>query len=212
MIDWKIVLKYIVFGAIALFAIRLLYEYMDAEYLQELVDKAGPWGPVIIVVYVVISHVFAPIFGSPGFIAGAAAYGVAKATLFVYIGGIISAPINFYIGRRWGRKAVLRFAGKNSMEDIDDYVQVSGTKMLIMARTLGAALFDIVSYAVGLTNMKFRDYYLITIVASAVPAIIQASVFENVDAGSDLFYVWLIVLVVMSVIFVVWFKGKVGSK
>ncbi len=166
------------------------------------VATLGPIGPLAVILYIVASHVFAPIAGAPGFLVGIGLYGITTASLYLYIAGLISSAINFGIARWYGRELVLKFVGEQSMQQIDQLITKAGDKVLILTRLVGFSFFDIVSYAFGLTNMTFRKFYTITAIASLVPTLFIATVYQSVDFTSEIgFFIWMGTLVFAGIVF-----------
>lgn len=177
------------------------------------VKDLGALGPIAIIGYVVLSHIFAPVSGTPGAIVSLAIFGVYKTILFIYLASIISAAINFYIARKFGRHYVVKFVGKKTMQEVDEFVAVSGGKVLILARLFGFPVFDVLSYAYGLTTMPFKKYYAITLFFSLFPNIIFTYLYKDIDftkpTGALL---WLGGLLIIGVVFTFVLKRSLKRK
>jgi len=133
----------------------------SAEF-QDLVARLGFWGYLLVILYTVASHVFAPLSGAPAMAFSFSLYGLAIGLVLLYSASLLGATANFWISRFWGRKLVRKFAGKQTLAEVDEFTKVSGKKALWVSRLLGFAVFEVVSYAAGLTTIKFNDYLLIT--------------------------------------------------
>ena len=77
----------------------LLMPIINSEKFRDFVQSFGPLAPLAIILYIVISHVFAPLSGTPAVLLGVALFGIYQAMLYLYLAGIISSVINFYVGR-----------------------------------------------------------------------------------------------------------------
>jgi uncharacterized membrane protein YdjX (TVP38/TMEM64 family) len=55
-----------------------------------------------------------------------------------------------------------RLAGSENMARLDDIAEATCVSTLIVLRLFGGGLFDFVSYAAGLTPMRFTTYFAIT--------------------------------------------------
>ncbi len=187
---YKRAIKYVtiknIIGAIVIIVfVYFLGDIITADWMHKLIIWLGPFGPLGVTIYVVISHIFAPIAGSPGILLSVGLFGLWKTMFYAYLGGLISSTIAFWISKKWGRPLVRKFVGEETMEDIDEFVDASDEKLLIIARLFGFPMFDIVSYAAGLTPLNFRTYFLITIVCSAIPAFtVNYLVFNYADFTS----------------------------
>lgn len=56
--------------------------------------------------------------------------------------------------------------GKKGEQKVDKHTQNFGVEVLILTRLFDGFLFEWISYAAGLTNMKYKTYILITMWAS----------------------------------------------
>jgi len=120
----------------------------------------------------------------------------------LYIAGMLSAVINFWIARKFGRVWVERLIGTKDIKELDHFVSLTGKKMLIVARIFGYPFFEIISYAVGLTNMPFKVYYIITLVFAAIPTIVSGLLLTHYDATSTAgMIIWIGGLLIVGGVF-----------
>lgn len=180
----------------------LVYPFVNTPEFEKFLNEIGYWGYIILFIYLVISQVFAPVSGIPAVLLGIAIYGVAAGMMLVFLAGAVSSAINFWIARKYGRRIVKRFVGKDMMADIDLFSEIEGTKLVIMSRILGISFYDIISYALGLTNISFKKYYIISLIASAFTTIGFVLFLDNVqiETGMGLF-VYLCVAMVFIIAF-----------
>jgi uncharacterized membrane protein YdjX (TVP38/TMEM64 family) len=197
---------------IALLAQRLI-PLVTSEGFQKWIEKLGVLGPIVVIFYTVISHVLAPVSGSPGIILGFAVFGVVQTSIYLYIASLISSVINFGIARKYGRTWVEKLVGKKAMNDVDDFVTNSGRRVLAFSRLFGFILFELISYGAGLTKMKFKDYFLITVIFGAIPNALILVIFKNAtfEQPEDILK-WIGGLVLVGIVFGLimkkWFLGK----
>lgn len=177
--NWKVIIKFsVVLLVLSYFSITLS-NWLRMEATQDKLNHAGAIGPLLVYLYVVLSHIFAPVAGTPGSVIAFSAYGFWGGWLILYVASITSAAINFYISRELGRKWVKKFAGEESLDKIDNFADVLGIKLLKIARIFGAPLYEFVSYAAGFTRISFKKYMLITVLYSIVPGILFAIFIYN---------------------------------
>ena len=170
-----------VIAVLSFFLSFVLAPLLGSESVRRAIDSLGSWGPLALVGYTILAHVVAPLAGSVGFLVGASAFGVPRAVLYIFLGSMVSAVINFSISRRFGRPLVLRFVGRKTMRKIDEIVDIAGLGTLTTLRLFGVAIFEQTSYAAGLTNMRFRTFMAATVFGSAPPHIAIAFFFANTD-------------------------------
>jgi uncharacterized membrane protein YdjX (TVP38/TMEM64 family) len=198
----KSILKVVFIVVILTIVLQWLLPAMTSEEFQNFVSRVGVIGPVIVISYIVLSHVIAPLTGSPGVILGWAVYGVVKGSIFHYVASMISAAINFWIARKFGRKWVTKLVGKPQMKEVDEFVSASGEKILVVSRIFGWTLFELISYAAGLTNISFRKYFTITLLFSSIPSVLFVLLFKDTDFTKPAnTIIWISGLVITGIIF-----------
>lgn len=149
-----------------LIVVYVISRLIGLQELEVWVKNAGVYGPLILILLTIITGVFAPISGTPVNLAGFILYGPNTVFLFA-VSGIISAIINFYIAKRWGRPIVEKFIGKDDIKHIDEFTKEHGIVSLFVMRIFLGSINDFLSYAMGLTAMKFKPYMI-----ASVPGII----------------------------------------
>lgn len=167
-----------------LFKFILLPTITSPEFKQ-FTESLGVFGYLIIIIYIVASHVFAPVAGTPGVALGVTIYGIQTGMILLFIAQQISASINFFISKRLGRPWVERLVGKESMIKVDEFAAVEGKQVLIISRLIGFSLFDFISYAAGLTKLRFKDYFMITAVFGLIPILLFGLVFKDINFQSE---------------------------
>lgn len=203
----KSLIKAIVVVSMLVVAFNLLLPSITSEEFKLFTKNLGVFAPLIVILYTVASHVFAPIAGSPGIVLSMAIFGIYQTVFYLYIASLISAVINFWISRRYGRKWVSKFVGNSTMSEIDEFTKSEGKEVLWIARLFGFTLFELISYAYGLTNMKFKDYMIITTLGNIPSSLMMLFLFRNTDFESTQgLYIWLGSLIVTGSIFAYFIK------
>jgi len=103
------------------------------------------------------------------------------------------------------------------MTDVDNFVAVSGRKVLVASRLFGFSILEVISYAAGLTKISFRDYFFITVVFSAPPSIFFAFFFRDTDFTKPAnILLWAGSLIITGLIFLLilrqYYSRKSNSK
>ncbi len=194
-----------------LVAIGLLYlisRQVDPALIRTWTESAGALGPVVIVLLGVVTAVIAPLSGAPLLFVGFALYGAEVVFLFA-IAGIISTAVNFYISRRWGRPLIKRFVGQKNMATVDRFTVEHGMVSLFILRVLMGSFNDFISYALGLTNMKFKTYFAVSLVAAIPGTLIWYIIALNSETPLTFMVVTFVFIGAFSLIF---FVGKFAQK
>ncbi len=209
--NWKEVVKVAAIILVASYIAVEVSTWLQGKIIQENISSLGILGPILIIIYMTLSHIVAPLTGTPGTVVALSLYGLGKAIIIVYIASLISAAINFYIARKLGRYWVIKLAGKDSIKRIDQITTVMGTKLLIIARIFGAPLYEFVSYAAGFTNISFKRYMLITATVSFIPGVIISYLFYNSLESSLSLSVLLGSLIGLGILFT-WYVVRLYQK
>ncbi len=146
-----------------------LTAWVDQDRIHALVLKLGAFGPVIIITLMCAAVVFSPLPSAPIALAAGAAYGHYLGAVYVVIGAEAGALIAFALARWLGRDMVRRWVGEK-MPGLSKY----GSQTLMMwavfiSRLMPFLSFDMVSYAAGLSPLKFWRFALATF-AGIIPA------------------------------------------
>ncbi|MCA9392031.1 TVP38/TMEM64 family protein [candidate division WWE3 bacterium] len=177
-------IKNVILVVLIIVFVLVISSFVTKDWMINLVESLGPLGPLGVVIYVVISHILTPVAGSPGIVLSVGLFGILETMVLTYVGGLISATIAFFISKKLGRPIVRRLAGEDTFKEIDNLVDVFDEKLLVVARLFGFPLFDVVSYAAGLTPLSYKNYMIITVIVSAIPSFTVNYIFQFVDFNS----------------------------
>lgn len=156
--------------------------------------QLGIVGPIFLTLGVAIGGIIVPLTSLPFLLTGLALYGFWPTFVIFYLGNTVIAPaIDFWIARRWGRSAVAKLAGKKALIKIDQIAKFVGVKALSILRIFGGILFDSISYAIGLTSMNFKMYFLLT-ATLPIPGMLISLYLINKGLISNPLYLAIIVI------------------
>jgi uncharacterized membrane protein YdjX (TVP38/TMEM64 family) len=124
----------------------------------EWVDGLGVWGPIVFIVgYATATVAFVP--GSLLTLAAGAIFGLGKGVLFVFIAAVIGSAAAFLLARHFARAVVeRRLTGNTRFAAIDRAVRAQGGRIVFLLRLSPVFPFNLLNYALGLTNVRFADY------------------------------------------------------
>ncbi len=146
-----------------------LAEKFNRDAIAGLAGRAGVWGPLLIIALMTIAVVISPIPSAPIALAAGAAYGHGWGTLYVLAGAEAGALIAFGLARVLGRETLRRWFGNERLD-----IGLLGSQNLLMFTVFASRLmpflsFDLVSYAAGLSGLRFWRFGVATL-AGIVPA------------------------------------------
>ena len=194
MTNKKIVKKaiFIFLGITAISGLLIyLQNFIGLEKIRILIIEAGAWGPLIYILLHLITHIVAPIQGSPFLILAIAIFGK-WAFVYTYFVAVLSSFTNFWISRKLGRDIVVKLAGHEGMQKIDKISEKEGIKALVVMRFFQGFISDFVSYAAGLTSIKFASYYLVSIIVPIPWTLFMFFFFELFPQDQVFFWTLLI--------------------
>ena len=96
---------------------------------------------------------------------------------------MVGATLCFYIARFLGRDVVIKLTSNEGLNKVDKFFGKYGNYAILIARLLPFISFDIVSYAAGLTSMKFSAFFIATGIGQ-LPATIIYSYIGGVLTGT----------------------------
>lgn len=138
----------------------ILWEvFSDRERLRLVLDGAGTLAPLVYVVLLVVQAVVAPLPAPALAIAGGYGFGVLEGFLLTWAGSLVGGVISFGISRRFGRGLV---AVSGPAERLDRFVEEHGAVLIFVLRLIPLVSFDAISYAAGLSGIRFRGFLLAT--------------------------------------------------
>ena len=150
---------------ILLLTISVSIYYRDkfnVEILQQWVDGAGWWAPfVFILIYIIATVLFLP--GSVLTLAGGAMFGPIIGTLCNITGASIGAAISFLISRYLASDWVSKRAG-GTLKKLITGVEKEGWRFVAFVRLVPVFPFNLLNYALGLTKIRFIEYFLATFI------------------------------------------------
>ncbi|MBV6626417.1 MAG: TVP38/TMEM64 family protein [Rivularia sp. (in: Bacteria)] len=161
---------------LAIFAVVVLYLIMalalqtiGLDNAQMLINKTGIWAPAVFILLCALSLILAPLSGSSLFVIGGTLFGKHNAFLFSYIASIIGCSINFWISRKFGRRVAIRFIGKDNLNELDKFInKFKSSRNIISMIVIMPLSQDIVSYAIGLTKIKYTHFLIALILSSTI--------------------------------------------
>lgn len=174
------IVRFIIF--LTIIGVSIIILLMNLGYIKELnIDKVITYvqeqGALAGVVYLGI-YMLKPFFliipANIVAIAGGIVFGPVKGFILAMIGFFVSGTVAFYIARFLGRDFVESIVGKRVLE-LDRNLEEKGFKILFLLRLPPVLPFDPLSYACGLTKIKYKDFILASLLG-VVPETICYSV------------------------------------
>ena len=148
----------------------------EPERFRAWVDSSGLWGRVAFVGMVVFQLIIAIIPGEPLEMGAGYAFGAVEGTLLCILGCVIGSALVFLFVRRFGVKLVEVFFSREKIRSLR-FLQDSRRLNLLtfIVFFIPGTPKDLLSYFIGLTDMKLGTWLLITGVAR-IPSIVTSTI------------------------------------
>lgn len=184
---------------------------IPGDNIRNIVQEAGPLGPLLLIAFLWLSNFFAPLSGSPFLFAGFYLYG-RSVIIYAFISAVLAAATNFLVAKKWGRPLVVKLAGEDALKRLDGLTDDYGLVTLLIVRVFLGGLHDVISYAFGLTPLKFRSYFLVSTIGMIPSTLVWYMLSSKVyNATTFVLFVWAMLYIPLA-IFVVYRKLRKNKK
>lgn len=171
----------------------------DFTVVRKFVESYGPYAMAVSFLLMVLQSVIAPL---PAFLltfANANLFGWWQGAILSWSSAMAGAALCFIIARILGRDIVEKLTSKVGLTQIDQFFEKYGRQSVLIARLLPFMSFDIVSYAAGLTSMKFLPFLIATGIGQLPATIVYSYVGGMLTGGAKLLVTGLLILFALSV-------------
>lgn len=182
---------------------------IDQEQLQAWLVQMGIWAPIIyVVLYTIGTLLILP--STPLNLSGGAIFGVWWGTFWTTVAAVIAAVVAFAFARTAGREWMTRkLAGR--WEAMDAEIHQGGLLYLFAIRLLPIIPYGIVNFAAGLTSIRFRDYFLATLLGTVpgiLPFVMMGAGMHALTSGNVLPFMGALALVGLLVGGATWYRRR----
>lgn len=178
--------------------IAAMFSTGDFAELQAFIASYGAYAAAVSFALMIFQSLAAPL---PAFLlafANAAMFGFWKGFLLTYISSLVAAAICFYIGRIFGRDAVIRLVSRTGLTGVEEFFDRHGRLSVLIARLLPFISFDIVSYAAGLTSMGLWPFLLATAIGELPATVVYCYVGGMLTGGAKLLINALLIMFALA--------------
>ncbi|MEG4069853.1 TVP38/TMEM64 family protein [Microcoleus sp. Pol11C2] len=163
----KVKFKRIVLFFLIAILLALLIVATRSAYVQDVlrtllmrIEELGWWGPVAFVAtYNLATVLFVP--GSVLTLGGGAIFGLWWGSVYVFAASLLGAVFAFAIGRYLCRDRVVKYMESHpKFKALDRAVSQQGLKIVFLTRLCPLFPFNLLNYALGITQVSLKDYVL----------------------------------------------------
>lgn len=173
-----IIISAVVVLAVAALLTVVIWKWLASftqEGFREYLQSFGVWGWAVLLLLQILQVFIALIPGELLETAAGFAFGPVSGTLVCYVGVAVGSAIIFFLTRRFGLKLVEIFIPRekiNELKFINTEKKRNGLIFLIFF--IPGTPKDLITYFVGLTDIKFSSFLLISLVAR-IPSVISST-------------------------------------
>ena len=134
----------------------------DVEGFRDYLLSFGPLAAIISALLMIFQSVMAPL---PAFVitfANGLLFGWFYGTLLSWSSAMLGSVVCFYLAKFLGRPVVEKIVTKKALQWWDLFFDKYGKHSVFLARILPIVSFDLVSYAAGVTSIRFWTFFWAT--------------------------------------------------
>ncbi|MBR4197016.1 MAG: TVP38/TMEM64 family protein [Synergistaceae bacterium] len=198
------VVSYFIFPPYKNFIDMTLSAFASGDFgvMREFIADYGAYAAAVSFFLMIFQSVAAPL---PAFVitlANANLFGWVKGAILSWSSAMAGAALCFYISRVLGRNAAEKLTSRAGLQSVDKFFDRYGTHSILIARLLPFISFDLVSYAAGLTSMRFLPFFVATGVGQLPATIVYSYVGGMLTGGAQMLMTGLLFLFALSAVVV----------
>lgn len=175
---------------------------VDQQGIERFIQSYGSQAAVVSFLLMIFQAIAAPL---PAFLitfANASLFGAFWGGLLSWSSAMVGAALCFYIARLLGREVVEKLTGKAVLNNVDSFFTRYGKHTILICRLLPFVPFDPISYAAGLTSLRFRHFMLATGLGQLPATVVYSWVGSMLTGGTFWFVSGLFILFALTIVIV----------
>ncbi|WP_347290753.1 TVP38/TMEM64 family protein [Kluyvera georgiana] len=173
---------------------------LDQQGIERFIYSYGSQAAVVSFLLMIFQAIAAPL---PAFLitfANASLFGAFWGGVLSWSSAMVGAALCFYIARLMGRGVVEKLTGKTVLKSVDGFFDRYGKHTILICRLLPFVPFDPVSYAAGLTSIRFRHFLLATGLGQLPATIVYSWVGSLLTGGTFWLVTGLFILFALTIV------------
>lgn len=196
------------FGYIILYKLEIIDTISSITKLKNYILSTKEKGVFIYILLQIAQVIILPVPAAIICIVGSLIYGPLLGSIYCSIGILLGSFVSFWIGKTFGNKIVTWIAGVENTEKYSKIIRKRGAFFLIIAFLLPMFPDDILCLISGISNMKFKNFALITTITRPI-GVICMSYFGGghiIPFNGWGLYVWIILLIAFVFLVILMYK------
>jgi uncharacterized membrane protein YdjX (TVP38/TMEM64 family) len=161
-----------------------LFAHFGITNVQESIQSAGIWAPLLLILAKASTIIIAPLGGSPLYPLAGALFGFWEGSAYLIAGDVLGGVTAFFISRMFGRTLVEKMIGGDEKFLSRALKMMSTVKGFLIARICFAPLPEVVAYGAGLTRINFFVFLVIYVVIGIPPILLLAGLGSVLTLGT----------------------------
>lgn len=133
------------------------WPHFSLDEVLQLIRASGPWG-IVVSLGLMIIHSFIPFPAEFVAIANGMIYGPFWGVVITWSGAMMGACVAFALAKKLGKPFVDRLLNRQQQNKLDDWMQQYGTGSLLFSRFIPIIAFNLINYAAGLCDVRWRTF------------------------------------------------------
>ncbi|MFW9903099.1 MAG: TVP38/TMEM64 family protein [Candidatus Thorarchaeota archaeon] len=187
---WIWIIFFIIIFIISIYI--LILQYQDPTWLFDKVVRwflipiieLEAWGWLIFLIFMGVQGVLVPIPSELVLLTSGLLWGLVLGSILGIIGSMIAGVLTYYIAVLGGRPMMERFLGQENLDVLDYYIGKYGAAVILIARAFPFIAFDPISYASGFLKIRFRTYFIATLIGSIIRCVFYAWLGSSLYEGN----------------------------
>ncbi len=136
----------------------------DKDRIHEYFQQFGIWGPLAIILFIVL-QMFLIVFPSwLPIIVAVMAYGFWWGVLISLLGIVIASTLGYYIGQKLKSVLLTRILGEKKIKNMDFWIKNYAFGSVVLFRISPFLSNDGISFIAGMVDMNFKKFMLATLI------------------------------------------------
>lgn len=173
---------------------------IDIDKCRVFIEEQGHFAGLVYLGFFIIKPLLFIIPTNIIAILAGAIFGTVEGFLLTMGGFFIAGTIAFYISRLLGREFIEKLLGDRFIR-LDNKMEEHGFKVLFMLRLPPILPYDPLSYACGITKIRYKDFILASLLGVVPETICYSIMGANADNPLSVEFILPIVLVVLATLF-----------
>ncbi|MBV4418367.1 TVP38/TMEM64 family protein [Clostridium tyrobutyricum] len=210
------IVKYIFMAILLVIIIYILFKYgknlrhLRLHKLRNYIQSYGKFSAIIFIIIYSFKPVLFVIPSSLMSILAGSIYGPYVATILSMIGCFGSATVAFFLAKFFGRSFVDKILHGKALK-LDNNIEKYGFRIMTIMRLSFVFPFDPLSYASGLSKMKYRDFIFGTLIGILPEMITYSFMGKNIQHPFSIKFLLPILLLVIVVITAIILRKRIKN-